>query len=83
MIEGGVYWVIIAWNANFIKSVLLSVDLMVHAGKRNNTHTHTHTQSGICVLRGLSIGVMFFILYKLYVLLLHLNLALTGDFVHF
>ncbi len=34
-----------------------------------HTHTHTHTQSGICGLRGLSIGVMVFLLYKMYVLL--------------
>ncbi len=34
-----------------------------------NTHTHTHTHVGFYGLRGLSIGVMVFILYKLYVLL--------------
>ncbi len=47
-----------------------------------HTHTHTHTHVGFYGLRGLSIGVMVFILYKLYVLLpytLHLHLALTGD----
>ncbi len=33
------------------------------------THTHTHTHVGFYGLRGLSIGVMVFILYKLYVLL--------------
>ncbi len=32
-------------------------------------HTHTHTHVGFYGLRGLSIGVMVFILYKLYVLL--------------
>ncbi len=32
-------------------------------------HTHTHTDVGFYGLRGLSIGVMVFILYKLYVLL--------------
>jgi len=32
-----------------------------------HTHTHTHT-SGSLSLRGLSIGVMVFILYKLYIL---------------
>ncbi len=32
------------------------------------THTHTHTLVGFYGLRGLSIGVMVFILYKLYVL---------------
>ncbi len=34
-----------------------------------NTHKHTHTHVGFYGLRGLSIGVMVFILYKLYVLL--------------
>ncbi len=34
-----------------------------------HTHSHTHTHVGFCGLRGLSIGVMVFILYKLYVLL--------------
>ncbi len=34
-----------------------------------NTYTHTHTHVGFYGLRGLSIGVMVFILYKLYVLL--------------
>ncbi len=33
------------------------------------THTHTHTHVGFYGLRGLSIGVMVFILYKLCVLL--------------
>ncbi len=32
-------------------------------------YTHTHTRVGFYGLRGLSIGVMVFILYKLYVLL--------------
>ncbi len=40
-----------------------------HNARFTPTHTHTHTQSGICGLRGLSIGVMVFILYKLYMLL--------------
>ncbi len=34
-----------------------------------HTHTHTHTHVGFCGLRGLSIGVMVFILNKLCVLL--------------
>ncbi len=34
-----------------------------------HTHTHTHTHVGFYGLRGLSIGIMVFILYKLYVLL--------------
>ncbi len=47
-----------------------------HRHRRTNTHTHrchtrthTHTHVGFYGLRGLSIGVMVFILYKLYVLL--------------
>ncbi len=36
---------------------------------RTCTHTHTHTHVGFYGLWGLSIGVMVFILYKLYVLL--------------
>ncbi len=45
-----------------------------HTERGRDTHihslsfSHTHTMC-ICVLRGLSIGVMVFILYKLYVLL--------------
>ncbi len=35
----------------------------------SHTHTHTHTHVGFYGLWGLSIGVMVFILYKLYVLL--------------
>ncbi len=38
-------------------------------GTCTHTHTHTHTHVGFYGLRGLSIGVMVFILYKLYVLL--------------
>ncbi len=40
-----------------------------HARTHARTHTHTHTHVGFYGLRGLSIGVMVFILYKLYVLL--------------
>ncbi len=42
-----------------------------HAGMHTHTHTntHTHTHVGFYGLRGLSIGIMVFILYKLYVLL--------------
>ncbi len=41
-----------------------------HTHTRTHAHTHTHTQNvGFYGLRGLSIGVMVFILYKLYVLL--------------
>ncbi len=40
-----------------------------HTCAHTHTHTHTHTHVGFYGLRGLSIGVMVFILYKLYVLL--------------
>ncbi len=40
-----------------------------HTHTHAHTHTHTHTHVGFYGLRGLSIGVMVFILYKLYVLL--------------
>ncbi len=45
-----------------------------HARTHTHTHTHSHTHThkhtvGLYGLRGLSIGVMVFILYKLYVLL--------------
>ncbi len=40
-----------------------------HLEQWTQTHTHTHTHVGFYGLRGLSIGVMDFILYKLYVLL--------------
>ncbi len=42
-------------------------------GTLTYTHTHTHTHVGFCGLRGLSIGVMVFILNKLYVLLPYTN----------
>ncbi len=47
-----------------ISSLSLSLSLSL-----SHTHTHTRTHVGFCGLRGLSIGVMVFILYKLYVLL--------------
>ncbi len=40
-----------------------------HTHTHTHTRTHTHTHVGFYGLRGLSIGVMVFILYKLYVLL--------------
>ncbi len=40
-----------------------------HTHTHTHTQTHTHTHVGFYGLRGLSIGVMVFILYKLYVLL--------------
>ncbi len=44
-------------------------DTQTHTHTHAHTHTHTHTYVGFYGLRGLSIGVMVFILYKLYVLL--------------
>ncbi len=41
----------------------------IQVRKFSLSHTHTHTHVGFYGLRGLSIGVMVFILYKLYVLL--------------
>ncbi len=41
----------------------------IHAHARTHARMHTHTHVGFYGLRGLSIGVMVFILYKLYVLL--------------
>ncbi len=43
---------------------------LIYINNRAHTqHTHTHTHVVFYGLRGLSIGVMVFILYKLYVLL--------------
>ncbi len=55
------------WNTN------TNTNTHTHTTHKTHTHTHTHTQThthvGFYGLRGLSIGVMVFILYKLYVLL--------------
>ncbi len=53
-----------------------------------NTHTHTHRHVGFYGWRGLSIGVMVLyctncMCYCPISTLLHLNLALTGETVHF
>ncbi len=48
-----------------------------------NTHTHMHTQSGICGLRGLHWRNGFYTVQTVCAIALHLNLALTGNFVHF
>ncbi len=50
---------------------VLCLSVLERAAQRAHTHTHTqtHTHVGFYGLRGLSIGVMVFILYKLYVLL--------------
>ncbi len=47
------------------------INFWLHSSVCNitHTHTHTHTHVGFYGLRGLFIGVMVFILYKLYVLL--------------
>ncbi len=54
--------------------VRLTSNLLKHedrciSGAHTHTHTHTHTHVGFYGLQGLSIGVMVFILYKLYALL--------------
>ncbi len=46
-----------------------NIDTHTHTHTHTDTHTHTHTHVVFHGLRGLSIGVMVFILYKLYVLL--------------
>ncbi len=51
------------------KSVLICVCICVYIYIYIHTCAHTHTHVGFYGLRGLSIGVMVFILYKLYVLL--------------
>ncbi len=51
-------------SLNHISFFLLSFRIEIFA-----LHTHTHIHVGFYGLRGLSIGVMVFILYKLYVLL--------------
>ncbi len=51
-------------------SLLVYLCLFItHTRTHARTHTHTHTNIVFYGLRGLSIGVMVFILYKLYVLL--------------
>ncbi len=65
-----------------------TVELRKAHTPHTHTHTHTHhTHVGFCGLWGLSIGVMVFILNKLYVLLPYTyptpKLSLTGDCVHF
>ncbi len=55
--------------------------------KLSLSHTHTHTHTCFTILVGTSIGVMVFyctdrILYRP-TPTLHLNLALTGDILHF
>ncbi len=49
--------------------LMMQVTLKNNSDRNSHTCTHTHTHVGFYGLRGLSIGVMVFILYKLYVLL--------------
>ncbi len=49
--------------------IYICVYIYIYIYIYTHTHTHTHTHVGFYGLRGLSIGVMVFILYKLYVLL--------------
>ncbi len=48
--------------------VIIHICVLINHVGYKNTHTHTHTQSCFQVLRGLSIDIMVFILYKLYIL---------------
>ncbi len=52
------------WNRRYTRTHTLA-----HSHTRTHTRTHTHTHVGFYGLQGLSIGVMVFILCKLYVLL--------------
>ncbi len=54
-------------KVRFWKVLSSLAHIFVHSALLFCTHTHTHV--GFYGLRGLSIGVMVFILYKLYVLL--------------
>ncbi len=54
-------------NTSQVRSI--NTHTHTHTHTHRHTHTHTHTHVGFYGLRGLSIGVMVFILYKLYVLL--------------
>ncbi len=64
------------WNPGVIKDcnhVTYSAGGLSHTHTHTHSHTHTHTHThthmlGFHVLWGLSIDVMFFILYKLYIL---------------
>ncbi len=81
------------WYVVFFSQVctwLLHTCLDLYENMNISTHTHTHTHTHTCLffgLRGLSIGVM--VLYCTICMCycptptLHLNLALTGDCVHF
>ncbi len=53
----------------FLDGENTSVLIILATTVYTHTHAHTHTHVGFYGLRGLSIGVMVFILYKLYVLL--------------
>ncbi len=53
------------WQSNCISHT----DTHTHTHGRTDARTHAHTHVGFYGLQGLSIGIMVFILYKLYVLL--------------
>ncbi len=57
------------WPIKLILTLHTHAHTHARTHARTHTHTHTHTHVGFYGLRGLSIGVMVFILYKLYVLL--------------
>ncbi len=70
---------LLLWFSTIVMSVVLFYKFLClytstphtqsHTHPHIHTHTHTHTHVGFYGLWGLSIGVMVFILYKLYVLL--------------
>ncbi len=57
------------FREHWLKHTVLHTQTDTRTHRHRHTHTHTHTHVGFYGLRGLSIGVMVFILYKLYVLL--------------
>ncbi len=63
------FWHRVALSSVFCSNWTLCFDSHLSSTVTTHTHTHTHTHVGFYGLRGLSIGVMVFILYKLYVLL--------------
>ncbi len=66
-----VYVLVLVIFHDFIISIFIILHLVFISAwfQIMTLYTHTHTHVGFYGLRGLSIGVMVFILYKLYVLL--------------
>ncbi len=70
---------------NFHTHVIIHICYLINTHTERQTLTQAHKQTlshkhvGFYGLQGLSVCEMVFILYKLCVIVLHLNLALTGD----